>query len=76
MNHEEIKQRIRDYQQADGVQPLTCANNNKHEKLYPKVLEEGLVLLCPNCNYTQTYIPDLFFESRFYEWLRGMKSLI
>lgn len=76
MNQEDVKQRIKDYQQADGVQPLICGLNSKHEKLYPKVLEQGLVLLCPNCNYTQTYIPDLFFDDGFYEWLRGMKRLI
>ncbi|MEC0265301.1 hypothetical protein [Paenibacillus anseongense] len=76
MKEEDVKQRIKDYQQAEGVKSLTCGNNSSHEKLYPKVLEQGLVLLCPNCNYTQTYIPDLFFDDGFYDWLRGMKSLI
>lgn len=75
MNEEDVKRRITDYQQAVGVNPLTCGNNSQHEKLYPKVLEQGVVLLCPNCKYTQTYIPDLFFDDGFYDWLRGMKNL-
>lgn len=64
-----IKQKefIQEYQQCGWVHPLTCGENSKHKVLEPRIsvnrfLVDNLVLVCPDCGYTQTHIPESIYK--------------
>lgn len=58
MTNQEIIDAINRYQKAVNIHPLTCGNDSKHTNLTPS--EEGgkVFLKCPDCDYTQTFIPE------------------
>jgi hypothetical protein len=46
--------------QADpSVHPLTCGNDSGHRVLYGTELQGRVILVCPDCDYQQTIIPDV-----------------
>jgi hypothetical protein len=56
----EILQAIDFFQDEYYGHPLTCDNDSQnHELLRGKKGDDGVVrLVCPSCDYVQTYIPD------------------
>jgi len=37
--------------------PLTCGNDSRHTPLVPVREGDNIVLICPDCDYRQEYIP-------------------
>lgn len=62
MNNEEIIDKVRAYQNAGFVHPLTCGNNSRHRILEPKEEDEKVVLVCLDCDYRQENIPGVVFS--------------
>ena len=54
---EELVDSIIDHQNNPKLHPLTCGNNSNHTPLVPVIEGEEVVLLCPDCDYKQSYIP-------------------
>lgn len=51
------------YQTEAYCHPLTCGNSSRHELLEAKETDGGDIYLeCPDCNYTQMYVPDTVYE--------------
>ncbi len=61
-SNEEIIKAIESWQANDWVHPLTCGNNSLHENLIPVVQDGTIVLKCTDCDYVQTYIPEMFLK--------------
>lgn len=60
MNPEKMIEAIKKHQANPYVHPLTCGNDNRHQNLEPHLDDtapDGVVLLCPDCDYRQTNIP-------------------
>lgn len=53
------------YQSNPHVHPLTCGNNSEHQVLQPMIVGTQVALICIDCGYVQTYIPDYIFPKRF-----------
>lgn len=50
--------KVLEWQNSEIVHPLTCSNCTSN--LIPAVsLDNVVVLICVNCDYIQTYIPDV-----------------
>jgi len=50
------------WQVNDSVHPLTCGNDSNHRNLIPAVENVQVILKCLDCEYTQTFIPDIVME--------------
>lgn len=52
------------WQKSSHFHPLTCGNDSSHALLEPALNEETseIFLICPDCDYTQTYIPNSVLE--------------
>lgn len=51
--------RIRAWQNAGYVHPLTCGVSSLHENLDPVEKDGNVILRCPTCGYEQTWIPEV-----------------
>ncbi|MBI4433595.1 hypothetical protein HY632_02400 [Candidatus Uhrbacteria bacterium] len=61
LSHEEIIRRVRRWQDAGIVHPLTCGNGTQqHPNLEPEVRNGQVVLVCRalGCAYVQAWIPE------------------
>ena len=58
--NEEIIKNIKEYQQEGKFHPLTCGNDSRHKLLEPIEEDGNIILICPDCDYKQTYIPNFF----------------
>lgn len=65
-----LDQRIRRWQECDMTHALTCGNDSGHGLLNPVHVFDELVLQCPDCEYRQHIIPDLFYH-RDYDDVMG-----
>lgn len=59
MKNKEKIAAIKEWQNCPYVHPLTCGNNSLHENLVPIEIKGKIVLICPECDYQQTHIPDI-----------------
>ena len=60
LSNQEIIARVRAWQKAKHVHPLTCGNNSIHRPLVAVEKASGQVVLeCSDCRYTQTNIPEI-----------------
>jgi hypothetical protein len=59
--------KVREWQGAGYVHPLTCGKDSSHPVLEPGLRDEKVVLFCPGCDYVQKHIPGAV--------LRGVPSL-
>jgi hypothetical protein len=51
--------RLRAYQAQPFAHPLTCANDSRgHRPLEPVREDQKVVLVCLDCNYRQTTLPQ------------------
>ena len=58
-----VLQRIRDHQGNGRYHPLTCGKNSAH-MLQGQILphsraQSRVILVCPDCDYRQNYIPSM-----------------
>lgn len=61
-NIQKIKEqynKIIEHQNSENTHKLTCGNNSTHKLLRPDYTKDGVILYCVECNYTQTFIPEL-----------------
>jgi hypothetical protein len=45
------------HQNDTRFHPLTCGNDSRHTPLVPTRIEDGVILICIDCDYEQSYIP-------------------
>lgn len=57
-NADQIIEAVEWYQKQDLLHPLTCGKNSTHKLLYITKEKNNLILKCPDCDYTQNYIPE------------------
>lgn len=77
MDIDKILERIRKYQEEPVFHELTCGNDSRHAVLKALLtFERGIILVCPDCDYIQTHIPDMFFHDDFDEFYQQQKKLI
>jgi len=62
MTNQEKLSRIKLWQQSVNVHPLTCGNNSKHSLLEPVERDGEVILVCKDCEYTQSKIPAAVFK--------------
>lgn len=55
----DLMDRIKAWQAAGFVHPLTCGNDSDHRPLEPRISEGYALLECKDCGYVQTMITDL-----------------
>lgn len=53
---------IREYQKCNWVHPLTCGINSNHKELEPIAMSNSVILVCPDCGYTQYSIPECVYK--------------
>lgn len=73
-NKEKIK-KINDWQNCKFVHLLTCGNNSNHKSLKPVEKNNTVILVCENCDYKQTNIPDIIFKNNFAKKSQIMEHL-
>ena len=54
---EEKIEQIKKYQACGFVHPLTCSSGC-HTPLVPVRVNDKIILICNNCNYTQDSVPE------------------
>lgn len=74
MTNKEIQDAIELYQRANTFHPFTCGGKNcNHVNLEGKILNDQIHLVCPQCGWIQTEIPEGIYS--FPDDLRRMISL-
>ena len=61
--NQELLDAIKKYQSCPFVHPLTCGNDSGHDLLKGIVIRDKVVLICPDCEYTQTHIPNFIWQA-------------
>lgn len=75
MNSETLLKRLQRYQAYPIFHPLTCGNNSLHANLEAKLQDGKVILICPDCNYTQEQFPDLFYYENFEKLYEEQENL-
>lgn len=47
------------YPNGFPIHPLTCGNNSNHKVLKAIEKDYKVILICEDCDYEQSYLPDL-----------------
>ena len=58
LTNKEIIKAVRGWQDLEIVHPLTCGNNSNHQNLVPLEVKSKVILICPDCEYKQNWVPD------------------
>lgn len=61
LTNEQIVERVKAWQDAGFVHPLTCVNS-KHGNLNVVIEDNNVLLKCPKCKYTQSRIPPSILQ--------------
>ena len=64
MSNAEIIAAVNRWQTVGYLQPLTCEQDSTHRPLVPLEHDGQVQLLCPDCSYRQTSIPDVVLYLR------------
>jgi hypothetical protein len=51
---------INAHQQRNDLHPLTCGKDSRHAPLLAKEQDGKVILVCPDCDYVQTWVPSYF----------------
>ena len=57
--NEKLLSSIKKYQNCIYVHPLTCGTDSNHSLLEGRILNGNVVLVCPDCDYIQEWVPDI-----------------
>lgn len=76
LNNQRLLERIRKWQEEPVFHELTCGNDSSHNLLKGKLEDGKVVLICNDCHYKQTYIPELFYSEDFEVMYNEQKKLI
>lgn len=76
LNNQRLLERIRMWQEEPVFHELTCGNNSNHSLLKGEIESGKVVLICDDCNYKQTYIPELFYSDHFETMYNEQKNLL
>jgi hypothetical protein len=64
ITNQDLLNAIKKYQSCPFVHELTCANDSQnHEPLKGIEIKGRVVLICPDCEYTQTHIPKIVWTA-------------
>jgi hypothetical protein len=59
VTNQQLLEAIRKYQSCPFVHELTCGNDSQnHESLKGIEVKGKVILICPDCDYVQNWIPD------------------
>jgi len=56
-NNQKIIDSVAALQSREDLHPLTCGKDSRHGLLEAKEVDGKVVLVCPDCDYVQTWIP-------------------
>ena len=59
----EIMVKIREWQNCPYVHQMTCGNDSTHGLLEPVDRDGDVILICPDCDYEQDWIPDVVADT-------------
>ena len=59
LSKQEIIKRVNEWQRTEHVHPLTCGRDSSHPLLRPRLTDNRVVLVCPECAYFQLHIPEV-----------------
>jgi len=59
MTNQEVLDSVKAYQERGDFHPLTCGNDSNHLLLVAKEIDGKVVLVCPECDYVQNWIPNV-----------------
>jgi hypothetical protein len=65
---------LKAWQESPFTHKLTCGNNGNHEPLVPEQGEGQVILVCRDCDYVQTHIPNLPTRRKIEECDRWMRE--
>ena len=57
--NQKLLEAIKKYQSCPYVHELTCGNNSGHEVLKGIEIKGHVMLICPDCDYTQNLVPNI-----------------
>jgi hypothetical protein len=49
--------------QANELHPLTCGHDSDHKILKPIKQDGKVILICPDCTYTQDWVPRMVVQA-------------
>ena len=61
--NKELLEAIKKYQSCPFVHELTCGNDSGHASLKGIEIKGKVVLICPDCDYIQTHVPDFIWQA-------------
>lgn len=61
--NEELLEAIRKYQSCPYVHELTCGNDSSHSSLIGVVIQDTVMLQCPDCDYLQGHVPGVVWST-------------
>lgn len=61
--NEEIIEKINAWQNSIA-HPLTCRKDSTHRLLRPEIRKGKVILVCPDCDYVQTNIPEVVLKAQ------------
>lgn len=62
MTNKDKIEKIEKWQKSPYTHELTCGEYDCQGILEPIELDNKVVLVCPECNYTQSYIPECVYN--------------
>lgn len=61
-SNQDLLEAIKKYQSCPFVHPLTCGNDSQTHGLLKGIEIKGkVILICPDCEYKQDWIPDFIW---------------
>ena len=65
--NQKLLEAIKKYQSCPYVHELTCGNNSGHGSLKGIEIKGQVVLICPDCDYQQDWIPNVVWHAEAME---------
>ena len=67
MNTADIINMVEKFQSCGWVHPMTCGNNSAHKLLIPIEKDGKVILACEDCEYEQSWIPEVVLDGSWQE---------
>ena len=61
ITNQDVLEAIRKFQSCPFVHEMTCGNDSSHESLKGIEIKGKVVLICPDCEYVQNWIPTFIW---------------
>lgn len=63
MTNAQIIAAVYRWQSDPRLVPLICCVGSKHRNLQPIQVEGQVILVCPDCDFRQDYVPDVVLKA-------------